>query len=170
MKTTARMAIAFVLGWATPLFADTGQGTTPSSTSSSSSDAPNMSTMTPEMWFYIQEWRRHDDPAQAVRRKAEFRAEQRRQRLAVRKWYGYSKIRPRATATPWTSSPGRAGEVTTITPISGAAISRHTSPSSSAPVRSGGKAGGGVRRVQKFKFRGETGFKWLPHPPRNLNF
>jgi len=105
MKTTARMAIAFVLGWATPLFADTGQGTTPSSTSSSSSDAPNMSTMTPEMWFYIQEWRRHDDPAQAVRRKAEFRAEQRRQRLAVRKWYGYSKIRPRATATPWTSSP-----------------------------------------------------------------
>ena len=36
--------------------------------------------------------------------------------------------------------PGRAGKATTITPIIGVAISRHTSPSSNAPVRSGGKA------------------------------
>ncbi len=55
---------------------------------------------TPELWVYSQEQRRHDDPAQAVRRKAEFQAEQRMARLASQKWYGYSNSRPEAGMTP----------------------------------------------------------------------
>jgi hypothetical protein len=55
---------------------------------------------TPEMWIYAQEQRRHDDPAQAVRRKAEFQAEQRMARIASLKWYGYSNSRPEASCTP----------------------------------------------------------------------
>jgi|SRR5262245_13870165 len=55
---------------------------------------------TPELWVYSQEQRRHDDPAQAVRRKAEFQAEQRMARLAALKWYGYSNSRPEAGMTP----------------------------------------------------------------------
>src|SRR5262245_58056115 len=58
------------------------------------------SEMTPEMWFYIQEQRRHDDPAQAVRRKAEYKADQRMTRIATAKWYGYSNSRPEASSTP----------------------------------------------------------------------
>jgi hypothetical protein len=56
--------------------------------------------VTPELWVYSQEQRRHDDPAQAVRRKAEFQAEQRMARLASLKWYGYSNSRPEAGMTP----------------------------------------------------------------------
>jgi hypothetical protein len=55
---------------------------------------------TPEMWFYSQEQRRHDDPALAVRRKAELQAEQRMARIASQKWYGYSNSRPEASITP----------------------------------------------------------------------
>ncbi|NIL98346.1 MAG: hypothetical protein GTO62_14755 [Planctomycetales bacterium] len=50
---------------------------------------------TPEMWFYVQERRRHDDPRTAVRRKAEYRAQQRQQRIAAMKAFGESKQRPR---------------------------------------------------------------------------
>ena len=57
-------------------------------------------TVTPELWVYSQEQRRHDDPAQAVRRKAEYQAEQRMARLAALKWYGYSNSRPEASMTP----------------------------------------------------------------------
>jgi hypothetical protein len=66
---------------------------------------------TPELWVYSQEQRRHDDPAQAVRRKAEFQAEQRMARLAALKWYGYSNARPEAGMTPimGTYSAGWAG-------------------------------------------------------------
>lgn len=66
---------------------------------------PNLSLpmVTPELWLYSQEWRRHDDPAQAVRRKAEARTEQRMARLAALRWYGYSNIRPQASVTPFTS-------------------------------------------------------------------
>ena len=67
-------------------------------------ELPSVATSTPEMWFYAQELRRLEDPAQAVRRKAEFRAEQRRQRLAAMQWYGYSNLRPQANPTPWFSS------------------------------------------------------------------
>ena len=57
-------------------------------------------TPTPEMWFYLQEQQRHDDPQMAVRRNAESRAAQRRSRLAAMKWFGLSKQRPRANPTP----------------------------------------------------------------------
>lgn len=56
---------------------------------------------TPEMWFYEQQLRRHDDPSQAVRRKAELRGQQRQARLAALKWFGYSNSRPRAAADPY---------------------------------------------------------------------
>jgi hypothetical protein len=56
--------------------------------------------VTPELWVYSQELRRHDDPAQAVRRKAEAKADQRLARLAAMKWYGYSNSRPVASSIP----------------------------------------------------------------------
>lgn len=56
---------------------------------------------TPEMWFYEQQLRRHDDPAQAVRRNAEARGLQRQSRLAALKWFGYSNTRPRAAVDPY---------------------------------------------------------------------
>ena len=56
---------------------------------------------TPELWVYSQEWRRHDDPAQAVRRKAEMKADQRLGRLGAMKWFGFSNARPQASTTPF---------------------------------------------------------------------
>ncbi len=53
-----------------------------------------------DMWFYLQELRRYDDPQQTIRRKAELKAQQRRQRLAAMKWYGWSQSRPIANPTP----------------------------------------------------------------------
>ncbi len=56
---------------------------------------PAVSTrLTPELWLYEQERTRLDDPAQAVRRKAEIRGMQRAERLASLKWYGMSNSRP----------------------------------------------------------------------------
>jgi hypothetical protein len=55
---------------------------------------------TPDMWYYSQEQRRHDDPQQAVRRKAEFVSQQRAARVAAMKWYGMSNSRPVASTTP----------------------------------------------------------------------
>lgn len=64
---------------------------------------PNVSLpqVTPEVWLYSQEWRRHDDPAQAVRRKAEARTAARMQRLEAMRWYGMSNARPQASVTPF---------------------------------------------------------------------
>ncbi len=59
---------------------------------------------TPEMWLYEQEWRRHNDPKQAVRRRAEFRAAQRQLRIASLKRHGLSNSRPVANPTPFTGS------------------------------------------------------------------
>ena len=56
---------------------------------------------TPEMWFYQQNMRLYEDPKVAVRKKAEFRAQQRQQRIAAQKWYGFSNARPTVNATPW---------------------------------------------------------------------
>jgi hypothetical protein len=56
--------------------------------------------VTPELWVYSQELKRHDDPAQAVRRKAEAKADQRLARLAALKWYGLSNSRPLASSIP----------------------------------------------------------------------
>src|SRR4051794_36070895 len=49
---------------------------------------------TPEMWFYEQALQQYNDPKNAVRANAEFKANQRRQRLAAMQWYGYSNSRP----------------------------------------------------------------------------
>jgi hypothetical protein len=57
-------------------------------------------SMTPEMYLYLQDQRRHDDPAQAVRRKAEMRAAQRMDRIAAMKWFGMSNARPQAATVP----------------------------------------------------------------------
>lgn len=67
--------------------------------------------VTPELWVYSQELRRHDDPAQAVRRKAEAKADQRLSRLASMKWYGMSNSRPLASSIPTMGqySPGWVG-------------------------------------------------------------
>lgn len=59
---------------------------------------------TPEMWYYMQELRRYDDPKQAIRRKAELKAAQRRDRLAALKWYGFSNSRPTAAHMPFMNS------------------------------------------------------------------
>lgn len=67
---------------------------------------------TQEMWFYQQEAKRAQDPKQAIRRRAEFRAAQRERRLASQEWYGISPMRPNANTTPFTGglySPGWAG-------------------------------------------------------------
>ena len=55
---------------------------------------------TEDMWFYLQELRRYDDPQMAIRRKAELKGQQRRQRLAAMKWFGWSQSRPTANPTP----------------------------------------------------------------------
>jgi len=67
---------------------------------------PSMVSPTPEMWLYLQERDRHDDPQQAVRRKAEFRSVQRQARLASQRWYGFTNSRPPAGVTPWMGTYG----------------------------------------------------------------
>ena len=59
-------------------------------------------TPTPDMWFYQQDQRTYHDPQEAVRRKAQFRTQQRQLRLAAQQWYGVSNARPTANATPYT--------------------------------------------------------------------
>lgn len=72
---------------------------------------PSMANVTPEIWLYMQEMERHDDPHMAVRRKAELRAAQRNHRMAARKWFGFSNARPSASPLPvmGTYSPTWAG-------------------------------------------------------------
>lgn len=60
----------------------------------------NGPSVPPEMWLYSEQVRRHDDPAQAVRRKAELRAGQRMGRIAAMKWFGFSNSRPQASPIP----------------------------------------------------------------------
>ena len=60
-------------------------------------------TLTPDMWLYLHEQQRQDDPQLIVRRKAEWKAAARRNRIAARSWFGYSAARPRTNPTPWTS-------------------------------------------------------------------
>ncbi len=55
---------------------------------------------TPEMWFYEQALQQYNDPKYAVRANAEFKANQRRQRLAAMQWYGYSNSRPEMGLDP----------------------------------------------------------------------
>ncbi len=61
----------------------------------------NPSQVTPELYLYMQELRRHDDPKQAVRRKAEARTAAREARITAMKWYGMSNARPQANPIPF---------------------------------------------------------------------
>jgi hypothetical protein len=63
--------------------------------------SPGTLAPTPEMWFYEQERKRHDDPKMAVHRRAELRAQERHQRLASLRWYGIDNSRPNVSANPW---------------------------------------------------------------------
>ncbi|PQO34159.1 hypothetical protein DTL21_11505 [Bremerella cremea] len=63
-------------------------------------EIPSLGNATPEMWFYLQEMRRYDDPALARRRRAELTAAARRARLFSQQWYGISNLRPTANAVP----------------------------------------------------------------------
>ena len=56
---------------------------------------------------YVQPTYTFDDPATAVRRKAEFRGRQRQTRVAAMKWYGYSNARPIASPSNSTSATTR---------------------------------------------------------------
>ena len=64
-------------------------------------EPPPPYAMSPEMWLYMHEQRRADDPQLAVRRKAEFRADQRARRIAAMDWHGFSNSRPQASVTPF---------------------------------------------------------------------
>ncbi len=66
--------------------------------------SPGEINKTPEMWFYEQSLRQNNNPRVAVRAKAEFRADQRRRRMAALSWFGFSNARPTVTFTP-TMSP-----------------------------------------------------------------
>ncbi len=59
---------------------------------------------TQDMWFYLQELRRYDDPHVMIRRKEERKGEQRRLRLAAQKWFGVLPGRPTANPTPYTGA------------------------------------------------------------------
>jgi hypothetical protein len=71
-------------------------------TVSESPELPAISpeAMTPQLYLYLQDQKRHDDPSQAVRRKAEFKASQRMSRMASMKWFGMSNARPQVAAVP----------------------------------------------------------------------
>jgi hypothetical protein len=55
---------------------------------------------TPEMWFYEQYMREYKDPKNAVRANAANDFQQRSNRLATMRWFGYSNSRPRVGADP----------------------------------------------------------------------
>ncbi len=67
----------------------------------SQSPATDQVVQTEDMWFYLQELRRQDDPQVIIRKKSEKKGEQRRSRLAAMKWFGWSQSRPTANPTPW---------------------------------------------------------------------
>jgi hypothetical protein len=55
---------------------------------------------TTDMWFYEQAKEQYDNPKVAVRKAAEFRAEQRQRRLETMHWFGLSNARPYASSDP----------------------------------------------------------------------
>lgn len=51
-------------------------------------------TPTEGMWYYAQELKRYHSPREMVRQNAEFRANERRARIAMFKWLGFDRSRP----------------------------------------------------------------------------
>lgn len=100
-----------------------------SAQSSSPSDLPPAESVnlpsgveaTPEIWMYLHDYKRYQDPKEAVRKKAMIRSQQRQSRLASQRWYGHTKLRPNANANPqmsvfygqqWTGLPWSANQWT----------------------------------------------------------
>ena len=104
-RVVISLAVCLVLLSASQSLAQTRGMKAPSSESISSQPT------TPQMWFYTQAVQRYDDPQLSVRRKAEARAVQRRNRLAAQRWFGYSNRRPLANPPPLCGSyaPGWTG-------------------------------------------------------------
>ena len=65
---------------------------------------PSTGPVTPEMWLYMQEYQRYQQPKEAVRRKAQIRAAQRQNRLEAQRWFGVSNLRPMANPIPFYGS------------------------------------------------------------------
>jgi hypothetical protein len=65
---------------------------------------PSSGPVTPEMWLYMQEYQRYQQPKEAVRRKAEIRASQRQRRLEAQRWFGMSNLRPMVNPIPYYGS------------------------------------------------------------------
>jgi hypothetical protein len=85
------------------LLAAAAQAQSPRTSKSRTPDSGNSLghvNATPDMWFYDQIQRQHDDPHAAIRRKAEFETSQRQHRLAAREWFGVSNTRPMVNPTP----------------------------------------------------------------------
>ena len=55
-------------------------------------------------WSQSEDYARYDTARDAIRRKAEWKAEQRRMRMAGLSWLGYSPLRPPASPVPSMSS------------------------------------------------------------------
>jgi len=96
---------------------------------------------TPEMWFYEQQMREYRKPKNSVRRRAEFEADQRQQRLAAMDWYGFSNSRPTASPTPYTGpySPGWASNSTV--PYQWSGVARQVIVAPMRPVATRGAYG-----------------------------
>jgi hypothetical protein len=96
------------IGWTSLAYAQqpargkTATNVSPARTTTTPTTSLNLEppVVTPELWLYSQEQRRHDDPALAVRRKAEARTAARMQRIEAMKWFGLSNARPQASVTP----------------------------------------------------------------------
>lgn len=88
------LAIAVVL--LLPLMAVTASAANPGDATAGLgiSISPGDVAATPDMWFYEQYLRQYQDPKLAVRRRAEFRADQRDKRLAAQRWFGVFNSRP----------------------------------------------------------------------------
>jgi hypothetical protein len=95
MRYACWLLVPVLLSVALPSLAQEPQGMLRRDEYPPAPQEPIVSTrLTPELWLYEQERIRMDDPAQAVRRKAEIRGIQRAERLASLKWYGFSNSRP----------------------------------------------------------------------------
>jgi hypothetical protein len=108
MRSLSGFAIAcsFVLAplWSTGVCQE--KSAEASSPTQANIDLPSDVHITPEMWMYLHEYRRHQDPKEASRERAEFKSQQRQNRIASRRWYGHTKARPTAAAIPYFSTYG----------------------------------------------------------------
>lgn len=104
MKSLIFVTIGLCLLLASPTLAQEAMTSTASPNISSGESnitlLPSSVQATEKMWFYQQEEKKRLSPAQAVRRKAEFKSAQRRARMAAMKWFGYSNLRPRVSPDP----------------------------------------------------------------------